>query len=99
MGSLVGSNVEPRPHAEVWGLSSLARHKRSIWTPSRIADNLNKDGTKQIQQGGRMCRHPYKGYALYIVPSFVLLLLVCGCHIKLVSDYDDDFVKAATSVE
>jgi len=43
--------------------------------------------------------HLYGGYALRVTSSFMLLLLFCGCHIKLVSDYDDDFVKAATNVE
>src|SRR5215213_6515024 len=33
------------------------------------------------------------------VPLILLLLITSACHIKIVSDYDEDFVKAATAAQ
>jgi hypothetical protein len=49
-------------------------------------------------RAGPMYRRSYYGYIFRVSP-IVLLLLVGACHIKLVSDYDDNFVKAAAVAE
>src|SRR5882672_2138939 len=44
----------------------------------------------------RLHRH---GVLLRFAPMGVILLVVSACHIKLVSDYDENFVQAATSTQ
>jgi hypothetical protein len=39
------------------------------------------------------------GVLLRFAPLALILLVISGCHIKLVSDYDDNFVQAATTTQ